>query len=98
VGGVDSQEGVEVTSLLGQETCPPIPLGGDCCPMNNDTFSKWFIKSTTGGPEEQLVELQGGDIFTGRWSFHRKSLLKDIAANRLLGKMLLFVVFSTAML
>jgi beta-glucosidase len=88
-GQIDIQKsGVQEASELARESYPPVDERGVICPMDDLSFAKRFGKSS-GFALADLVSIESD-------GFHRNTLLKEISRKRLIGRILLSLVYREA--
>lgn len=84
------QSGAAKVSELACSSYPP-PKNGDVEMIDDATFANRF-----GDDKIRMFSFLTGSLNSDKKGFHRNSLLKEVAAKRLIGKILMWVVFKAA--
>ena len=97
--------GIEKASEMATISYPAIQDSSKVCPMDDQTFFKRFGNSTAfplklDDDNDEDVESEGSDSSSTRGQklalFHRNSLLKEIANKRIIGMLLMYIVYCAA--
>jgi beta-glucosidase len=83
-------------SVMAQESYPPVARGGTLKVISDDVFAKRFGLQKDQVLHEIADRLQRSVPSSSVPRFHRNSLLKEIAECRLLGRLLLHIVYTEA--